>query len=794
MADFRETLCDDVARRALVIASVLNGIDFLEILPAAQTVIHVHFLKAPPPAGLAGNPAAFKVRGGVRVRDIKVVAVTAHGQHLDVQVDRAGDFSFYTLEIESPALDRPYSRCDFSFKAGCPSRFDCRPGHDCPPKLEPEPLVDYMAKDYASFRRALLDLAPTLVPAWRDRHEADLGIALIELFSYAGDHLSYHQDAVAQEEHLETARQRVSVRRHARLIDYRMHDGASARTFLHFEVSGAGTVPSGTPVVSRIDIPLGNAMPPHGPVLPSALLEKALDTADATFATGSGAGLHPALNEILIHTWGNRECCVPKGATTIDLVSDLTARLAPGDLLLLEEVRGSETGLEADADPRHRQVVRLREVGGTADPILGAVLTRVVWDEADALPFPLCVSARLTEGRRLGQFEPTVSVARGNLVLAHHGRRIETEIHEVHRQPPDARPIRRVQLRQGPLSFRIQEALGSSRPVSEMLETDPHQAHPQVAVDVSSAAGNLPGWEPLPHLLDSHSFDLHFAVETENDGRALLRFGDGDLGLALPEECTVTASYWAGIGTAGNVGGEALVHAVDDALLPFVDRVRNPLPAWGGTDPEPIERVKQLAPAAFHADPIRAVTEEDYARAAGKHPEVSKAVATFRWTGSWHTVFITVDRKDGQPVTPELEASLRAFLERRRLAGYDLEIDGPVYVPLDIEIAICVATGHFKGHVEEAVLEALTGRQGFFHPDNFTFGQPVYLSRLYAAVEAVEGVESAEVRIFQRWGKLPDGELARGFILMDRLEVARLDNDPSFPENGSLRITMLGGK
>ena len=760
-------------------------------------MLHVHFLRPPAPAGLAGQPGLFKVRGGVRIPGVKVVAVNVHAQHLDVVVDGAGDFSFYTLEIDAPALlDVPYSRCEFSFKAGCPSRFDCRPRHDCPPESEPAPLIDYMAKDYASFRRALLDLAPTLVPAWRDRHEADLGMALIELFAYAGDHLSYHQDAVAQEEHLETARQRVSVRRHARLIDYRMHDGASARTFLHFQASGAGTVPPGTAVVSRLEAPLGNAMPPHGPVLPSALLGKALAAADAVFATAAGAGLHPALNEISIHTWGNRECCVPRGATTVDLVGDLTARLAPGDLLLLEEVRGAETGLEADADPRHRQVVRLREVGGTHDPLPapGQTLTRLVWDEADALRFPLCVSARLTAGRRKDQFEPKVSVARGNLVLAHHGRRTANELHEVLPQPPDARPARRLRLREGPLSFRVPEPGDRHRPVAEMLATDPHQALPQVAVDVAAPSGNLPGWVPLPHLLDSHPFHLHFAVETENDGRALLRFGDGEHGLALPEESTVAASYWTGIGTAGNVGADALVHAVDDALLPFVAAVRNPLPAWGGLDPEPLERVKQLAPAAFHADPIRAVTEEDYARAAEKHPEISRAVATFRWTGSWHTVFIAVDPKGGRPVTPALETSLRAFLERRRLAGYDLEIDGPAFVPLDVEIAICVSAGHFKGHVEAAVLAALSGRNGFFQADNFTFGQPVYLSRLYAAVEAVEGVESAEVRIFRRWGKLPQGELARGFIPIDRLEVARLDNDPSFPENGSLRVTMLGAK
>jgi hypothetical protein len=41
-------------------------------------------------------------------------------------------------------------------------------------------------------------------------------IALVELLAYVGDQLSYYQDAVANEAYLETARQRISVKRHTR--------------------------------------------------------------------------------------------------------------------------------------------------------------------------------------------------------------------------------------------------------------------------------------------------------------------------------------------------------------------------------------------------------------------------------------------------------------------------------------------------------------------------------------------------------------------------------------------------
>jgi hypothetical protein len=127
-------------------------------------------------------------------------------------------------------------------------------------------------------------------------------------------------------------------------------------------------------------------------------------------------------------------------------------------------------------------------------------------------------------------------------------------------------------------------------------------------------------------------------------------------------------------------------------------------------------------------------------------------------------------------------------------------VDGPRYVPIEIEIDICAAPGHFRGHVAEALEEALSsrdlpgGRRGFFHPDEFTFGQTFYLSRLYSAIEAVEGVDTAEVRVFRRWGKVDTGWLEDGFMTFGRLEIARLDNDPNYPENGVLRVNVMGGK
>ena len=99
------------------------------------------------------------------------------------------------------------------------------------------PDIDYLAKDYASFRRLMLDRMAVLMPAWKERNPADIGVMLVEALAYSADQLSYQQDAVATEAYLRTARKRISLRRHARLMDYFISEGCNARTWVHLQVS-----------------------------------------------------------------------------------------------------------------------------------------------------------------------------------------------------------------------------------------------------------------------------------------------------------------------------------------------------------------------------------------------------------------------------------------------------------------------------------------------------------------------------------------------------------------------------
>lgn len=834
--------CDDRRRIEVRDHSAFNGIDFLEVLDLPdqtnderQRTLFVHMLK--PIAGALTRDNIL-IEGGERIRDVNVkqTAVGAGDQSnvLTVKVDRAGDFSTYTLRLVASernpdpptGFDRLLSAIDFSFKVECPSDFDCREERVCPPEPRAEPGINYLAKDFASFRQLMLDRMSVILPEWKERNLADLGITLVELLAYVGDYLSYRQDATATESYLGTARHRVSVRRHARLLDYFMHEGSNARVWAQIQVNSDDVkLNRKTRLLTTVA-----GQPALIPPPPDSLLySRALANHPEVFETIRAATLYENHNEMPFYTWGARECCLPKGATRATLRGSYP-NLKKGDVIILEEVCGSLTGEEEDADLNHRHAVMLTEVVSSKkaqslqDPIGGRFddpptndpvdITEITWATEDALPFALCVSST-TDADHGSRYIENVSVARGNIVLADHGLSIQgEELGEVpapsifepvssgtnrcaDRKSIPVPPRFRPRLKETPLTHAARpDEKNLPKSATAALGWAPRNLLPQI--ELESVLGNVTSpWQPRADLLSSLPDSREFVVEIESDGRAYVRFGDDGNGLRPASGTRFKASYRIGNGTRGNVGAESLGHIVssDSAII----AVRNPLPARGGVDPENVEKARQDAPVAFQTQE-RAVTADDYAEVAERHPEVQRAAATVRWTGSWRTIFLTVDRLGGRPVDAVFEQEMRRHLERFRMAGHDVEIDGPRLVALEIEMFICVQSGYFPSDVRAALLQVFSnttltdGRRGFFHPDTFTFGQPVYLSALYAAAQAVTGVHYVEIKKFQRLGINSDQAIADGVLQIGRLEIARLDNDPNFQERGVLRLDMRGGR
>ncbi|HEU4888309.1 MAG TPA: hypothetical protein VFV49_10505, partial [Thermoanaerobaculia bacterium] len=507
--------CRDEQRRQIIRDRGKNGVDYVDV---TGTHLCVHFLTEIPPEFLPkekGKPLTpqekeralchIEIRGGRRIANIKAIDFDPHATDdtfeqdcLGIDLDREGDWSTYTLcfvECEDgrpsyqplKSLDPRYACVDFSFKIDCPAEIDCKSEPECPPPDRPRPSINYLAKDYASFRQLILDRLALLMPEWRERHVPDIGIAIVEVLAYVGDYLSYYQDAVATEAYLDTARQRISVRRHARLVDYLMHDGCNARAFLFLQVvRDDELVLAELYFVTRLAESTQTVLEPHevDAAPPGWLAFEPLDER-AKFPVWLEH------NEIRIYTWGDHECCIPKGATRATLVDGYIEeppppeppvvslkkeepapkgrrykhkpepepeycpppeepkepprklKLQPGDFLLFEELACAGTVFRTceegdggfdpekpvpmpDVDRTHRHVVRLTKVTPSFDPLLEQPVLEVEWSREDAMPFMLCVSAIGTAPQC--DFVEPLAVARGNILLTDHGRTIFDEL------------------------------------------------------------------------------------------------------------------------------------------------------------------------------------------------------------------------------------------------------------------------------------------------------------------------------------------------------------------------------
>jgi hypothetical protein len=555
--DVRSRSREDVPNRRLY------GLDYVEVEVGAnqEIILHVVFLGKAPPSGIEREN--IRISGGRRIRDIQVTGRPhvnrgpdpALHDSMDVTVNRSGDFSAYTLQLVKldenghptnepmDGFDPRYDQVSFTFAGGCPSDLDCKVEEVCPSPPRAQPEINYLAKDYQSFRQLVLDRLALTMPDWQETHAPDLGIALIELLAYVGDYLSYYQDAVATEAYLDTARQRISVRRHARLVDYAMHEGCNSRAWVTISIGDPEAPPNSMSVEldpRQFYLVTAFAGAPENWALQESELRNVPPSSYEVFEplvndTSQKIRLYQAHDSIPFYTWGDCQCCLAPGATA----ATLTDRWVPGsssgandgppgtvralrnlkigDVLIVEEVKGPKTGNPADADPKHRQAARLTKVKPTIDPLyhqkgypeFGRPIVEIEWCSEDALTFPLCLSAQAPPPDCTTIED--ISVARGNVILVDNGKTVipaeplgtvptqstlerctECGPSETMTVPGQFSPS----LEATPLTF--SEPLPACGCASAFTAQDPRQALPQISLVSIPPAPACPDREPSP--------------------------------------------------------------------------------------------------------------------------------------------------------------------------------------------------------------------------------------------------------------------------------------------------------
>ena len=765
----------------------------------------------------------FRVRGGMRVPagnlpgQVRVTAVAGiDATRLALRVEPVGDYSTYMLELVWGAnrIDPFFAALGFKFRPGCFTN-DCAPALPGRPAL-PGPAVDYLAKDYESFRHTLMVAMADRVPGWQSTSEADHDQVLIDLFAAAADELSDYQDRVMGEAYLATTRQRVSLARHVRLMDYHLHEGNQASTWLALEVS-AGQAPFSLDS-QQLVVWTGAAKP-----LPESVFfasrEHGLEPAQRQ-------RLDPLVNALRLHTWRNAQPALAAGSTSADVVplvpgggkpeaDTLRDLVRSGQLrqILLAEELNPLTGRVPGRNPRKRQLLRLH-AGATGalaaqtvhDPITNTFMVRLHWRHEDALRADYSFTTFCA-----GMPKEDVSMFRGNLVPVYAGLPMAVFFHEPGTVlPADTAEVKQRHFRrldrdgsgldwvlaalpEGPLAYRP-TPLGGEVPAQSTLR-----------VEVTVPSGGTDAWdevESLVHSDDSAEQGDHFMVETDERRRSTLRFGNGSNGMLLPQGAVVQAQYQIGGGAAGNIGADQLVFArpLGGVLTGAVARVWNPFDVIDGRDPESPETVRRHAPEAFRARQLRAVTLADYVRRAQEVPGVSRAVARYLWTGSWRTVRVTIDPIGTTTLEEPLRAAVADHLEAVRLIGEDIELRPPRFVPLDIRVVVCAAAATWREDLrfilEQEFSDRWTsdGRRGFFHPDEWSFGQALHRSQIEGRLQRIAGVEHVVSIVMKRFNAPTPGVPNLEQLEMGADEVVLLANEPDHLERGLIRFDIRGGR
>jgi hypothetical protein len=238
--------------------------------------------------------------------------------------------------------------------------------------------------------------------------------------------------------------------------------------------------------------------------------------------------------------------------------------------------------------------------------------------------------------------------------------------------------------------------------------------------DLLAAGPEVPARDPRLPPGQRDKPNTHVKVFTVDAEAGEIKFGDGARGARIPRGAQVRADYDYSLGSAGNVGTEAIDTG---PALPSGWKVSNPVPTWGGADAESVAAAEKQIPRYLqHRD--RLVTADDFEALALRAPGID--IGRIEVLPAFHPDFSPSLPGDAagvvtlmvlpafDPASPEAPLpddrflrALCAWLEPRRLVTTELLLRGPTYVPIQVALAIEVVPGMSPAEVRENVKQEL---------------------------------------------------------------------------------------
>jgi hypothetical protein len=256
-------------------------------------------------------------------------------------------------------------------------------------------------------------------------------------------------------------------------------------------------------------------------------------------------------------------------------------------------------------------------------------------------------------------------------------------------------------------------------------------------------------WHEKPTLFARGSQEHIYVTRTSDDAKTTIEFGDGVTGARLPSgQDNLRATYRKGIGVGGLVKAGQLTTLLMRPL--GIKSVTNPENATGAQDRESLGDARTNAPlTVLTLDRIVSLQDyEDFSRAfAG----IAKALATWTWDGQTKLVFITVAGPNGAQIRPDSDTYINLLASLQQAGDPFVSLRVKSYRPAHFRFAGKVKVNpDFQSDAVLAAIEQALREQFSFNVR--AFGQPVFLSEVIAAVQAVPGLVAVYVNKLYRTG------------------------------------------
>lgn len=240
-------------------------------------------------------------------------------------------------------------------------------------------------------------------------------------------------------------------------------------------------------------------------------------------------------------------------------------------------------------------------------------------------------------------------------------------------------------------------------------------------------------WSEVPSFFGAGPGDQVYVVRPDDGGASVVRFGDGVRGARLPSGTdNVVATYRFGAGAAAPPAG-----AVTQLARPVMGlaSVVNPVGAAGGADAEGPDGIRRFAPGSALVLG-RAVSLADMAAVASGVAGVRAVEVAWRWHPARQGPAVQVRYVGEEGVQPTVARALRGMADPS--TAFDVERATAVPAVLSLDVAIDPRRAEL--YVRRALrLALIRADSGLLAPERIGIGTPLYRSRLFDAVLAVEG-------------------------------------------------------